>query len=666
MELFLRLLRDYIRPYWLIMVIALVLSAISSGQFFLLGYMTKVTVDDVLQISGRDEAKSRSRAEEVRPNEDKGRLQEIPPHRDEARPQRNAPPRKKTEREKIRLLILLFFAFLSVRVFFTGIQWIYSYQVTYVGQRIVFHIRRQLHEKLQNLQLTYFDRQQTGKLMSRVLDDVGVIQQNVTQVFVDLVTNVFRLLIGCLILLSLNGKLAIIAFLTLPFYAITYQTLRTRIRVVNRAIRRQIAEIYGLLEERVAGIRVIFSFARERAEALMLHRKLSKLMRQRVKNTTQNTMLTALSTFISAIGTSFVLYFGAYMVRAGSLTIGELLFFNQSLLNMFEPITALAQMNIQVQWMTIVVVRIFEILDEDIKIKDAPDAIRLDRILGRVTFQDVSLRYSGAIRDALHRVSFDILPGTAVSVVGPSGSGKSSLVNLLLRLYDPTEGRILIDGHDLRDIRLSSLRQHIGLVPQEPILFSGTIAENITYGRFDATPEQIMTSAKAAELHDFVMTLPDKYESHVGERGTNLSGGQKQRMAFAMALLTDPNILILDDSTSALDAETEAKIQKTLDRIMEGRTTFIITHRISTAMRADTIVVLDNGRVADIGTHEELIAREGIYYRMYEQQRSGVMEEVVVVGDEAEAARLEGIEEDVRAEALHRPPRFDLSPSSSS
>ncbi len=666
MELFLRLLRDYIRPYWLIMVIALILAALSAGQFFLLGYMTQVTVDDVLQISGKDEARSRSRAEEVRTGDNRGRLLEPSPPRDEARPSRNAPPRKKTEREKIRLIILLFFAFLAVRIFFTVIQWIYSYQVTFVGQRIVFHIRRQLHEKLQNLQLTYFDKQQTGKLMSRVLDDVGVIQQNVTQVFVDLVTNVFRLLIGCIILLSLNGKLALIAFLTLPFYAISYQFLRGRIRVVNRAIRRQIAEIYGLLEERVSGIRVLFSFAREKAEALALHRKLSKLMRQRITNTTQNTMMSALSTFISAIGTAFVLYFGAYMVRDGSLTIGELLFFNQSLLNMFEPITALAQMNIQIQWMTIVVVRIFEILDEDVKIKDAPDAVRLDRIQGRVTFQDVSLRYSGVTRNALHRVSFDIPPGTSVSIVGPSGSGKSSLVNLLLRLYDPTEGHILIDGHDLREIKLSSLRQHIGMVPQEPILFSGTIAENITYGRFDASPEQIMAAAKSAELHDFVMTMPDKYESHVGERGTNLSGGQKQRMAFAMALLTDPNILILDDSTSALDAETEAKIQRTLDRIMEGRTTFIITHRISTAMRADTIVVLDEGRVADIGTHEELIGREGIYYRMYEQQRSGAVEEVVVERDGTEATRLEGIEEDVRAEALNRPPRFDLSPSSSS
>lgn len=666
MELFLRLLRDYIRPYWPLMAVAVLLSGVASAHFYILGYLTQITVDDILQISARDESRAMRRSQEVRVSDDKGRIREIPPSRDNERPTPHAPPRKKSEREKVRLLILIFFAYLFVRVFFTGLQWIYSYQVTYVGQRVVFHIRRQLHEKLQNLQLTYFDRQQTGKLMSRVLDDVGVIQQNVTQVFVDFVTNVFRLLIGCCILATLNWKLALIAFLTLPFYAITYQTLRARIRESNRAIRRQIAEIYGLLEERVAGIRVILSFARERAETLALHRKLSKLLRQRVKNTTQNTMLTSLSTFISAVGTALVLYFGAYLVRAGDLTVGELLFFNQSLINMFEPITALAQMNIQVQWIIVVVNRIFEILDEDVKIKDAPNAIRLDRVRGHVTFQDVSLRYPGAIRDALSRVSFDVPPGTSVSIVGPSGSGKSSLVSLLLRLYDPTEGRILIDGHDLRDIKLSSLRQHIGFVPQEPILFSGTIAGNITYGRFDATPEQIMAAAKAAELHDFVMTLPDKYESPVGERGANLSGGQKQRMAFAMALLTDPSILILDDTTSALDAETEAKIQKTLDRIMEGRTTFIITHRISTAMRADTIVVLDNGRVADIGTHEELISREGLYFRMYEQQRSGVAEEeVVMAGDEEEVARLEGIEEEERAGVMARPARLDLSPSSS-
>ena len=666
MELFLRLLRDYIRPYWSLMAVALLLSGLASAHFYILGYLTQITVDDILQINAGDDTKARPHPQEVRVSDDRGRLRETTPPRDNERPNRHAPPKRKSEREKVRLLVFIFFAYLAVRVFFTGIQWIYSYQVTYVGQRVVFHIRRQLHEKLQSLQVTYFDRQQTGKLMSRVLDDVGVIQQNVTHVFVDFVANVFRLLIGCCILATLNWKLAIIAFLTLPFYAVTYQTFRTRIRESNRTIRRQIAEIYGLLEERVAGIRVILSFARERAETLALHKKLSRLMRQRVVNTTQNTMLTSLSTFISAVGTAFVLYFGAYLVRAGDLTVGELLFFNQSLINMFEPITALAQMNIQVQWIIVVVNRIFEILDEDIKIKDAPNALRLDRVRGRVTFQDVSLRYSGAIRDALSRISFDVPPGTSVSIVGPSGSGKSSLVSLLLRLYDPTDGRILIDGHDLRDIKLSSLRQHIGFVPQEPILFSGTIAENITYGRFDAAPDQIMAAARAAELHDFVMTLPDKYESPVGERGANLSGGQKQRMAFAMALLTDPSILILDDTTSALDAETEAKIQKTLERIMEGRTTFIITHRISTAMRADTIVVLDNGRVADVGTHEELISREGLYFRMYEQQRSGVVEEVVVmVGDEVEAARLEGIEEEERAEVMARPARLDLSPSSS-
>ena len=234
----------------------------------------------------------------------------------------------------------------------------------------------------------------------------------------------------------------------------------------------------------------------------------------------------------------------------------------------------------------------------------------------------MSFRYSEAGDYVLKNIDFRVKPGTSLAVVGPSGSGKSTLVNLLLRLYEPTEGRILLDDYDLRDIRLSSLRRHISVVPQEPVLFSGTIAENIVYGRQDASPEQVMTAAKAAELHDYVLTLPEKYESRVGERGSNLSGGQKQRLSFAMAMLMNPSILVLDDTTSALDAKTEAKIQETLSRIMAGRTTFVITHRISTAMRADQILVLDNGRAVAWGRHDELLTQGGVYQALYDQQNS--------------------------------------------
>ena len=350
-----------------------------------------------------------------------------------------------------------------------------------------------------------------------------------------------------------------------------------------------------------------------------------------------STGLSASCGTVSALATAGVFYLGALSVRAGTMSVGDLVFFNMSLGNLFSPLVSLVNMNATFQQMMVVISRVFEVLDEEILIQDRPNAVRLDRIRGRIAFRHVYFRYQEAGDDILQDLDFSVRPGTSVAVVGPSGSGKSTLVKLLMRLYEPTEGAILVDDYDIRDIKLSSLRKHISMVPQEPVLFSGTIAENIVYGRDEATPEAIMDAARSAELHDFVLTLPTKYEARIGERGTNLSGGQKQRLAFAMAILTDPNILILDDTTSALDAQTEAKIQKTLDRIMEGRTTFVITHRISTAMRADRILVLDNGRMAGWGTHEDLLDEGGVYYQLHEQQQRQEEDSILDSLDEEEA-----------------------------
>ena len=303
------------------------------------------------------------------------------------------------------------------------------------------------------------------------------------------------------------------------------------------------------------------------------------------------------------------------------MTVGELVYFSMSMGNLFSPLVALANVNATLQQMLVVISRVFEVLDEEVIIQDREDAKTLDKVRGRVSVRNVSFRYTETGDYVIRNLNFVVRPGTSVAVVGPSGSGKSTLVSLLMRLYEPTEGKIILDDYDIQDLKISSLRHHISMVPQEPVLFSGTIADNIRYGQPDTTPEQVMDAAKAAELHDFIITLPEKYEAQVEERGTNLSGGQKQRLAFAMAVVTNPSILILDDTTSALDAKTEAKIQETLDHLMEGRTTFVITHRISTAMRADRILVLDNGRMAGWGVHDDLLAECEVYRLLYEQQQ---------------------------------------------
>ena len=628
------------------MAMVMLMAGLTSSYWFVLGYLSKVTVDHVLQLKpktvaapggwgdllGRDRAPSALRDNGSRIQEgERG-------HRD---PQFSLPgsagagPKgpKKTRTEQIYWLWVIFVAYLLVRGSFAAINWFYMYNLSFVGQRIVFRVRLDLHEKIQKLQMTFFDRQQTGKIMSRVLDDVGMLQSEVTSTFVQTVRHVARLVIGTIVLLTINLKLGSLALLALPLYVIVYKCFENAISVTSLRMREAYAEAYGILEERVRGIRVVLSFTRERGEIRAFFHKVAETFRLSIKRFMLNTGMGATCSTVSAVSTALVFYWGALAVRSGEMSVGDLVYFNMSLGALFEPLVALTNVNAVILEMMVIISRIFEVMDEEVLIKDRPDAIRLDQLQGRIAFRHVWFRYSEGGDHVLKDLDFEVRPGTSVAVVGPSGSGKSTLLSLLLRLYDPTEGSILVDDYDIRDIKISSLRRHVGMVPQEPVLFSGTIAENIVYGRDHATPEQIVEAAKLSELYEFIMELPEKFEARVGERGSNLSGGQKQRLAFAMALLSDPSLLILDDTTSALDAETEAKIQKTLDRVMEGRTTFVITHRISTAIRADRILVLDNGRMAGYGQHEDLLKDCTVYRLLYEQQQAPPDEFAMVEAD---------------------------------
>lgn len=612
----LRLLRTYVLPHWGRVALIALTALIAGSSPYVLGYLGKVMVDDVLQVQQGPGAEEEQEAQGwVEP----GGAPEPDTEQDDAEPDAG-----RSSGDKKRLLLRLFLAYVAVRLFFIACQWVYAYTVTYVGQRLVYQIRGHLHEKLQQLQMSYFDKQQPGRLLSRVLDDVGVVQYSVSGVLVQLITQVGMAAVGAAILLRLNWRLAIIAFVTVPFYALMYRLVHARLRVVNRKIRRQNASIYGLVSERISGIRVVQSYVRERYEIRRYVKRAAQLLRLQFRNATINGVLSLACGLIASVGTALVLYYGALQVKRAELTLGGLLYFHAAAASLFGPVLALTYMNIIVQWVLAALRRVFEVLDEEVSIKDAPGAVPLVEMRGEVVFGGVSLKYEGASTYALRDVSFRVPAGSVVCLVGASGSGKSSIVSLLLRLYDPTEGSIRIDGHDLKHIQLHSLRDHIGIVPQEPTVFSGTIAENIMYGHVEATPSQVVAAAQAAELHDFIYSLPEKYEAEIGERGTTLSGGQRQRLAFAMALITDPSLLVLDDSMSALDAQTEAKIQETLDRVMRGRTTFIITHRMSTAMMADLILVLDKGRVVQQGSHDSLVGTPGLYRDMFElQQRQG-------------------------------------------
>lgn len=619
-----RFVKSYILPFWVRMFAVMLMAGVTSSYSFILGYITKVTVDDVLQLKPEVTAVANPMTldrDSLIPRESIGPKRDpqlVMPWKDPL----PEPVREKTRTEKLEFLWLIFFLYIAVRSVFAAINWFYTYHIAFVGQRIVYRIRLDLHQKIQRLQMTFFDRQQTGKIMSRLLDDIQLLQSEVATTFVQTTRHVARILIGVVILLTINVELALVAFAALPIYLVTYKGFQRAIAIAFTRMRETYAETYGMLEERVRGVQVVLSFAKERGEYRSFCRRLVTIFRLALRSSMLNTGLGASCSAISAVGTAFILYLGALKVRSGDVTLGDLIYFHMSVGNLFMPLVALANVNATIQQMVVIISRVFEVMDEEVVIQDRPTAKRLEKVRGRIVFDNVSFKYSEAGDHVLRDLDFRVTPGMSLAVVGPSGAGKSTLVNLLLRLYEPSEGRVLLDDYDLRDIRLSSLRQHISVVPQEPVLFSGTIAENIVYGREGATPERVMRAATAAELHDYVMTLAEKYEARVGERGSNLSGGQKQRLSFAMALLTDPSILILDDTTSALDAKTEARIQETLSRIMEGRTTFVITHRISTAMRADRILVLDNGRAVGWGTHEELVVKDGVYRDLHDQQTS--------------------------------------------
>ena len=644
----------YIKPYWGRMLMVILMATITSSYTFLLGFISKITVDEVLQLKPAGEVVSEAHMQSLIQEETR-------PRRD---PQATIPGlgkegglmQPKTRTEKLAWLGWIFILYLVVRSFFATLNWFYTYNISYVGQRIVFRIRLALHEKVQQLQMTFFDRQQTGRIMARILDDVGLLQSEITTTFIETLRHVARILMGTVILFTIDVELALMAFVALPAYVVTYKVFQRPIANVFLRFREDYGEVSALLEERSKGIRLILSYARERREFRDFFRRLIGLYRLGVKQSVLSSGLGAVCSIVGGVAMGLIFYFGALQVRGGMMTVGELVYFSMSMGNLFSPLVALANVNATLQQMLVVISRVFEVLDEEVIIQDREDAKTLDKVRGRVSVRNVSFRYTETGDYVIRNLNFVVRPGTSVAVVGPSGSGKSTLVSLLMRLYEPTEGKIILDDYDIQDLKISSLRHHISMVPQEPVLFSGTIADNIRYGQPDTTPEQVMDAAKAAELHDFIVTLPEKYEAQVEERGTNLSGGQKQRLAFAMAVVTNPSILILDDTTSALDAKTEAKIQETLDHLMEGRTTFVITHRISTAMRADRILVLDNGRMAGWGVHDDLLEECEVYRLLYEQQQKQK--------DDAADEFIEGIMtavEDVEksAKELQKQPQMD-------
>ena len=488
-----------------------------------------------------------------------------------------------------------------------------------VGERFLFDLRIRIYDHLQRLSLTFFERTSTGELMSRVSNDVNALEQFITHGVVLTAVDGLRLAGAAVILMLLDWRLALVALLPVPIIAVSMRRFNRNVRPVYRLVRDRLGDINARLQDDLTGMRVIQAFGQEKAELDRFTAVSASYYRERVRSIRNWSTFFPTISFVSAIGGVAVMGLGAWMVVQGQMTLGTLVAFLAYIISFYEPLRRLSEVDNTFQQAIAAGERIFELLDHAPDIQDAPDAVHLEQMTGDVAFEGVSFAY-GTGEEVLRDVTFHLAPGEVAALVGPSGAGKTSIANLLCRFYDPRQGQVAVDGHDLRQITVRSLRQHVAVVLQDTFLFNASVRENLLYGKPDATEEELFAAAGAAYAHDFIAAMPQGYDTEIGERGVKLSGGQRQRLALARAILADPRILILDEATSSVDAEAEYLIQQALERVMQGRTALVIAHRLSTIRTADQIIALEGGRIREIGNHRELLARGGMYSQLYQRQ----------------------------------------------
>ncbi|QFT88050.1 Putative multidrug export ATP-binding/permease protein [Bacillus sp. THAF10] len=530
---------------------------------------------------------------------------------------------RSAEEKTSELLMIMGVIFVSFLVLRPPIEYYRQYFAQWTGNKILYDLRDRLFDHIQRLSLRFYSNNRAGEVISRVIHDVEQTKNFVITGLMNLWLDLATIVIVIIIMFTVDFSLAIVSIILFPFYGFSIKYFYSKLRHLTRVRSQALAEVQGHLHERVQGMPVIQSMAIENYEQEQFTKQNSNFLQKALDHTSWNAKTFAVVNTITDIAPLLVIGFAGYQVINSGLTVGEMVMFVAYIDRLYNPLRRLINSSTTLTQSIASMDRVFEFVDEKYDIQDKPSAVEIKTAKGEVSFEQVSFKYEEKEAEVLKNLSLYVRAGETIALVGMSGGGKSTLVSLLPRFYDVTKGQIKLDGVDIRDVTVHSLRKQIGIVLQDSILFSDSVRENIALGKPDATKEEIIEAAKAANAHDFIMNLPEGYETKVGERGVKLSGGQKQRVAIARVFLKNPPILVMDEATSALDLESEQLIQESLERLAASRTTFVVAHRLSTITHANRIVLLENGEITEIGSHEELMKKKGHYYNLFTIQEIG-------------------------------------------
>ncbi|MFC1716426.1 ABC transporter ATP-binding protein [Candidatus Poribacteria bacterium] len=574
----------YLVPYWRIVAIAFSLLLLTTILGLIPTYITKMLTDDVFVPAIKAIADGLTPGPEIS--------------------------------MRLNMLVL---AILGIHIINTGLGALRSYMMRWLGNKVIYDLRTSAYEYLQRLSLSFYNKKETGRLMSRISRDTERLQGFIVRGLQEFLMDILMLTGMCVVLFVVNWRLAALTLIPVPGITVASVIFGKKMHIVFHKVMRRMAGISAILADTIPGVRVVKAFAAEDREVDRFNAQSIDYFRTSMYAAKLSTIyfpLMGLGTFLGGI---MIRFFGGRSLLAGEMSLGDLMLFMGYMWRFYRPVMGLTRLNETLQRSAAAAERVFEIMDAQPEVEDKKDAIELPTIQGDIEFDDVVFSYDDE-NNALDGISFQVKAGQMVGLSGPSGAGKTTLINLIGRFYDVTEGAIYVDGHDVRDVTMRSLRDQIGIVLQEPFLFHGSIAENIAYGNPRAARAEIIAAAKTANAHDFIMKAPDGYDTLLGERGTGLSGGERQRISIARAILKNPRILVLDEATSSVDTETESLIQAAIERLIEGRTTFAIAHRLSTLRKADKLLILDKGEITEQGSHNELLANNGLYKRLVDMQ----------------------------------------------